>query len=127
MGIAAIKNILETYLIDNWTETQVQFEGVTYGNSTDTWISVKTIPVESEEYEIAGGAVPKVKHTVLFKVFCYAPNPVEAFTLSDTVTAFFDGERISDVYMGIGQRSGALDIQKDIFEVTVDYYSTFWS
>lgn len=122
MRTLEIREKLEQYFIDNWTQTQIQFEGVAIGiDGIDKWISLVYVPVENKTIGFDGTTTGRVRNNGQLKVFCYAKNIQLAVKLADDVKEFLDGKTISNgiVQIGVGQDSGAVDLENSFFEVLV--------
>jgi len=113
-----IKSTLEQYFIDNWTQTQIQFDGVDFDYSNiDSWISLVYTPVENNLIGFDGSSVGRIRNNAILKVFCYAKTVPLTYKLSDDVKAFLNGKQFSDIKVSIGQDRGATNLDNGFFEV----------
>ena len=118
MGTFNIKASIEQYFIDNWSDTDIQFEGLNFDYSNlDSWISLKYIPVENISYAFDGTYNGRIKYNAQLKVFCYAKSVPLAFKLGDDVKTFLNNVSLpNNIEVYIGQDRGANDLGNGYFE-----------
>lgn len=111
---------IEQYFIDNWSLTEIQFEGVEYDYSdVEKWISLIYIPVRNDIIGMNGESVGRVRNNAQLKVYCYAKSVPLAYKLADDVKSFFNGKQIDDIMVGVGQDKSVTNLDNGFFEVAV--------
>jgi len=118
-----IKEAVDSYFEDNWTSTPVQYEGTDFGTPvTHKWISLQMLPYDRDTYAY-DGANGRKRSYQLIRVRCYDVSPTLAFTLAQEVQAFFECVTLDTLKVGIGtgDGNGAVDLNNDIYEVTLNF------
>ncbi len=117
-----IKEDLDSYFQDNWTETSIQYHGQTLDiSSLDDFVSLIYSPVLNEQYGMSGNCTERIEYNGVYKVFCYAKNPMKSHILADLVKVFFDGKQIGNITVNLGQDRMATDLKNGLYEVLVSF------
>ena len=108
---------LNQYMLDNWIDTPIQFDGMVLDTTALTkWISVKYIPVQNDAVGLDGTTTGRIGYRGLFKVFCYAKNSTLAYKLADDVKTALNGKQIANLRIDIGQDRDAVDLDNTWYE-----------
>lgn len=111
-----LKVAIETYFIENWTDTSIQFEGEVFDyEGLDEWISLKFIPVSNDMYAF-GGSGQRVVNNSQLQVFCYAKQVPYTYDLMKSVSTFLNSVQLGNIYFNIGQDRAVIDLSNGFFE-----------
>lgn len=118
------RGTIEKYFYDNWTQTQIQFEGQILDiNPLDDFISLKFVPVANNQYAYDGTSTGRIEVLGDMQVFCYAKNPPKTYILADSVISFLSGKKLGiDVNIEYGQGVGsAKNMDNGFFELLISF------
>ncbi len=123
-----VMQIIAKYFQDNWTTTEIQFEGKPLDDKTlDDFISLTYDPVANDTYGMDGTATGRIEYAGVYKVRCYAKTPVKAFILADAVKTFLNGKQLGDIYVAIGQDSSVNDLHNNLHETACTFNVSQWA
>lgn len=86
---------INSYFLENWNKTEIQFfTPDSFEKTEESFIFVKYIPVGTE-YKFLGGTEGRASIGIL-RVFCYAKNPTLCLELLDEVFNFICDKKIPE-------------------------------
>mgnify|MGYP006899561390 CR=1 FL=1 len=129
MATHTLKQAIDGYFQTNFTTATIHYEGMPMNDlsTVTSLVSLVYEPVTNESYGMDGTSSGRIEYAGLYKVFCYAKSPVKAFILADAVKTFLNGKEIGTVSIGIGQDSGANDLENGFHQVLCYFNVSEWA
>lgn len=124
MALLGTKVALETYFINNWTETQIQYEGVPFDYDTLTeWVSLKFVPQQNNSYGFDGSSTGRINYNAQLQVFVYAKQVPLCYALADEILSFLNGVNVGgNVETSVGQVQGsAIQLDNGWYEQMITF------
>jgi hypothetical protein len=120
------KPIVDKYFKDNWTDTEIAYDGANFSIPTDKrWIQIQLIPYDKESLSTSNGL--KVDYG-LIRVRCYDVSATMAYKLAYKVQEFLECKKLDTddnkqllIDMGIGDGNGAIPLDNGIYETQLDF------
>lgn len=125
-----IKQELEAYFQDNWTDTPIQFDISTFQQPVDMeWISLIFIPIDRTIYAY-DGANGRKADVAQFKVLSYSTSPTKALIIEESVKAFLECYELTTVDAQVEEGKpdtlGAINLGTGTYETGLLFSVTAW-
>ena len=117
------KSKIDKYFQDNWTLTDIQYEGATFTvPKNNKWISIALLPYDRSIVGY-GGTNTRKEDNALIVVRCYDTSPTLSMTLAEEIQTFLECKKIDDIIvdLGISNGNGAISLHDGIFELTLNF------
>ncbi len=113
--LLAIKKEIDQYFSDNWTETNIQYQGADFFDE-GRWISLSFVPVQR-----TSNTCGRTFENSQLRVLCYDANATKVMDLADKVNAFADCLSLTTCGFSVGNPDGlgVQDMGNNTFELAL--------